>query len=328
MLGTAAYISPEQALGEPATAASDRYSLAVVAFELLTGSRPFTAENFAAQARAHVEDDPPRASGLDVDVPPAADRVLERGMAKHPGDRWATAGELVRALDDALSAPPPRRAPAVAPTAATRPMPGAPPPGRPARPATAAGAPKRGWSLGALVAVAALLLLVAGAVALMSGGDDPGTQQSAGDEPTATATPERTATPEATATEEPTAEPTEEPTQEPTPEGDRGAAGRGGRRRRRAPAPGIRAQPGRRPRAGALPVAARAVELCQGSNELSPCAYALFEYARALRLTGDPQSAIAVLEERKQRFPGDQPQAINEELRLARQAARGGDGDD
>ena len=58
VLGTAAYISPEQAVGDPATAASDRYALAVVAYELLAGQRPFEAENFAAQARAHVEDEP------------------------------------------------------------------------------------------------------------------------------------------------------------------------------------------------------------------------------------------------------------------------------
>ncbi len=51
VLGTAAYISPEQAMGEPATPASDRYALAVVAFELLTGGKPFTAEHFAAPAR-------------------------------------------------------------------------------------------------------------------------------------------------------------------------------------------------------------------------------------------------------------------------------------
>ena len=62
VLGTAAYLSPEQAMGEAATAASDRYALAVVAYELLTGSRPFEAEHFAAQARAHVED--PAAAGL------------------------------------------------------------------------------------------------------------------------------------------------------------------------------------------------------------------------------------------------------------------------
>jgi serine/threonine protein kinase len=108
VLGTAAYLAPEQALGEPATAASDRYALAVVAFELLTGSKPFTAENFAAQARAHVEDEPPAASERDIDVPPAVDRVLERGMAKEPDERWETAGAMVRALDDALAAPPPR----------------------------------------------------------------------------------------------------------------------------------------------------------------------------------------------------------------------------
>ena len=61
VLGTAAYLSPEQAMGEAATAASDRYALAVVAYELLTGARPFEAEHFAAQARAHVEDPvPPR----------------------------------------------------------------------------------------------------------------------------------------------------------------------------------------------------------------------------------------------------------------------------
>src|SRR5918994_1355058 len=49
VLGTAAYLSPEQAMGEPSTAASDRYSFAVVAFELLTGTKPFQAEHFAAQ---------------------------------------------------------------------------------------------------------------------------------------------------------------------------------------------------------------------------------------------------------------------------------------
>src|ERR671917_1522584 len=73
VLGTAAYISPEQATGEGATPASDRYALAVVAFELLTGERPFQAENFAAQARAHVEDDPPAASSINPDLPPEVD---------------------------------------------------------------------------------------------------------------------------------------------------------------------------------------------------------------------------------------------------------------
>src|SRR5919202_6796009 len=62
VLGTAAYLSPEQALGEAASAASDRYALAVVAYELLTGTRPFEAEHFAAEGGAHVEDPVPPAS--------------------------------------------------------------------------------------------------------------------------------------------------------------------------------------------------------------------------------------------------------------------------
>ena len=85
VLGTASYISPEQAVGEPATAASDRYALAVVAFELLTGSRPFQAEHFAAQARAHVEDEPPLATERDPSLPRGVDAVLDRGLAKDPG---------------------------------------------------------------------------------------------------------------------------------------------------------------------------------------------------------------------------------------------------
>jgi tetratricopeptide (TPR) repeat protein len=331
VLGTAAYISPEQAMGEPATAASDRYALAVVAFELLTGSKPFTAENFAAQARAHVEDEPPLASERDIDVPPAVDAVLDRGLAKAPEERWESAGAMVRALDDALAAPPPRRRAAGAD--ATRVMAPAPPRGggRPPRTAETSPAPRRGFGAGAVIALAALLLIVAGAVALTTGGgdDDPG--QTAQREPTATATatPEETRTPEETATPEPTAEATPEPTQtatpEATPEQQAETGGNG---------------PGNDPTAlqlkafefnnagkheQALKFAERAVRGCEGSTAVSPCAYALFEYAKALRLTGNPEAAIAALEERMQRFPDNQPGAVEQELALAREAAGQGD---
>ena len=330
VLGTAAYISPEQAMGHPATAASDRYSLAVVAFELLTGSKPFTAENFAAQARAHVEDEPPRASELDVDVPEAADRVLAHGMAKEPDDRWESAGAMVRALDYALTARPPRRAAGAAGGGdATRVMGATPPPGRPARPAAGPGGSRRGWGAGALMALAALLLIAAGATALMitGGGDDPPADP-ARDEPRATATPQETATPEPTPTTTPEPTATPEPTQEATPEpqngkpkkprkGNSGAAGND-------PAQ-LQLQAYNLNRAGqpqqALPYAQKAVQLCEGSTDVNPCAYALFEYAKALRLTGDPQGAIAALEERKQRFPDNQPGAVEKELALAREAA-------
>ena len=102
VLGTAAYLSPEQAMGEAATAASDRYALAVVAYELLTGSRPFEAEHFAAQARAHVEDPPPPASSRAPELSQAVDAVLERGLAKDPADRWSSSEEFVAALERTL----------------------------------------------------------------------------------------------------------------------------------------------------------------------------------------------------------------------------------
>ena len=120
VLGTAAYISPEQAMGEAATAASDRYALAVVAFELLTGEKPFQAEHFAAQARAQIEDDPPRVSELDPELSERVDDVIDRGMAKDPDDRWASAEEFVERLGESLT-PPPRRKAAPA-TTATRPL--------------------------------------------------------------------------------------------------------------------------------------------------------------------------------------------------------------
>jgi eukaryotic-like serine/threonine-protein kinase len=120
VLGTAAYISPEQARGLAATAASDRYALAVVAFELLTGTRPFDVDQPAAQARAHVHDDVPLASEVGDDLPPAVDGVLQDGMAKDPDARPPSAEDLVDRLEDALG----DEATAVVPpaTAATRPV--------------------------------------------------------------------------------------------------------------------------------------------------------------------------------------------------------------
>jgi eukaryotic-like serine/threonine-protein kinase len=103
LFGTAAYLSPEQALGHEATGASDRYALTVAAFELLAGERPFDAPHFAAQARQHIEDDRPYASDRDRTLPPAVDEVLMQGMAKEPDERFETAGDFVDALETALS---------------------------------------------------------------------------------------------------------------------------------------------------------------------------------------------------------------------------------
>jgi eukaryotic-like serine/threonine-protein kinase len=105
VIGTASYLAPERALGRPATDASDRYSLAVAAYELLVGERPFTASHFAAQARQHVEDEPPPASSRNRTLPRGVDAVLARGMAKRPEERWSTAQDFARALETALTEP-------------------------------------------------------------------------------------------------------------------------------------------------------------------------------------------------------------------------------
>ena len=344
VLGTAAYISPEQAMGEPATAASDRYALAVVAYELLTGRKPFTAENFAAQARAHVEDEPPAASAVDDSLPPAVDRVLARGMAKEPEDRWPSAAAFVEALDDALEDDAPAETTRVLPVTAAAPARTAPPPARtapppprdPVPPQRGGGRPGRG--AGPLVALAAIALLIAAAALLLTrGGDeDPGT--TAADStptPEATATPEKTAKPEKTATPEPeptpeetaTPEATPEPTQTPANNGNGQGNGKGRLKQLGDDPAALQLEAYNRNRAGdpagALPFAERAVQLCQGSTEVSPCAYALFEYARALRGAGDPAAAVQVLEERLQRFPDDQRATVEKELEAARADAGG-----
>ena len=123
LLGTAAYLAPERARGKPTTDASDRYSLAVVAFELLTGQRPFSAERFAAQARQHIDVPAPLASRRNPVLPAAVDDVLARGMAKRPDERWPTSREFADALDAALVQPGDRPAARARATRALRPIP-------------------------------------------------------------------------------------------------------------------------------------------------------------------------------------------------------------
>ena len=103
VLGTAGYLSPEQALGDPATAASDRYALAVVAYELLTGGRPFERGSSTAEAAAHINEPVPPASQRGVGLPAGIDSVFARSLAKNPSARYPTAAAFVEALQHALS---------------------------------------------------------------------------------------------------------------------------------------------------------------------------------------------------------------------------------
>jgi len=104
-LGTAEYVSPEQVEGEPATAESDRYSLAVVAFETLTGRAPFVRREASAVLLAQVRDPVPDATSIAPSLPPAVDHVLAAGMSKDPSARPPSARELVEDLRGALGTP-------------------------------------------------------------------------------------------------------------------------------------------------------------------------------------------------------------------------------
>ena len=93
VMGTVHYVSPEQVSGRTATGASDIYSLGVVAYEVLTGRRPFTGETQIAVALAHLNDVPPN---LPAHVPEAVCRLVLSCLAKSPSDRPASAADLAR----------------------------------------------------------------------------------------------------------------------------------------------------------------------------------------------------------------------------------------
>jgi hypothetical protein len=94
VMGTAGYMSPEQALGKPATLKSDLYSLGVVLYEALTGELPYKADNPIAVSMKHVNEPlfPPRE--IDPTIPEDMNALVTKLMAKNPDDRYASAGEL------------------------------------------------------------------------------------------------------------------------------------------------------------------------------------------------------------------------------------------
>jgi eukaryotic-like serine/threonine-protein kinase len=305
LFGTAAYLSPEQARGEPGTQASDRYALAVVAFELLTGERVFTGEHFAAQARAHLEDAPPAASEVNGLLPAAVDSVLTRGLAKAQDERWPTAGAFADALTSAMRGRrPTRTGPEREPIFVHRSEPIS------RRP--------RAVAIGALVAAMALAIVAAVVLATTDGGGSAGhrtaSTRAVTHHRTAATTTHHAAQPRPAATTHHAAQPRpathhpSAPATTSTPATTTQATS--------SPAPattGAQTPTSAAPSAGTLEARGHSLLsagsldaaiplLRQAVSAASPSsltyAYALYDLGHALRLAGDPAAAVPVLEQR------------------------------
>ena len=101
IMGTAQYLSPEQAQGHAVSAASDIYAIGIVLYELLTGTLPFDGETAVTIALKQVSELPMPPSAVNPAVPPALDAVVLRALAKDPQQRFADAGAFIAALEQA-----------------------------------------------------------------------------------------------------------------------------------------------------------------------------------------------------------------------------------
>ncbi len=207
LLGTPAYMSPEQCKGEPVGPATDIYSLGIILYEMVTGRRPFHAETPIAVILQQLNDPLPPPRSARPDLPGKAENVIFKALAKNPESRYETAGDLAAAFARAI-------AEADTAVGAARPIPiPEPPPPTPAPEVnvTAVPAQKRrlpAWAWGIIGVVAAVVLITLG-VALSSSlrdsnyvaSESPLAQPQAGAgsdvEPTAAAGPEPAA-PEST----------------------------------------------------------------------------------------------------------------------------------
>lgn len=178
VIGTASYLSPEQARGGVPGPASDVYALGCVLFEALTGTPPFEGDTAVAVAYRHVHDDPPSPVAVRPEIPTGAAAVVQRCLAKDPHERYPTGAELEVALRDAMAPAPVPADPAT--TVVIEPVRDATmvmPPVAPERdlidpaPLAPVDEPDRRWMLVAGLAVGTVVLLVVLALSLATGGD-------------------------------------------------------------------------------------------------------------------------------------------------------------
>lgn len=166
VMGTAQYLSPEQARGEVVDARSDLYSTGIVLYELLTGTPPFTGESPVSVAYQHVSEAPRPPSEVDSQVLPPVDAVVLRALAKNPDDRYQSASEFKGDVDRAIVGAPVTAPVPVVPAAgaATAMMPPVVPPPTVAANQEPESKKRKGWMwFGVVIGI---LVLGAGAVAL------------------------------------------------------------------------------------------------------------------------------------------------------------------
>jgi DNA-binding beta-propeller fold protein YncE/tRNA A-37 threonylcarbamoyl transferase component Bud32 len=185
VVGTPAYMAPEQARGDEITPQTDVYALGVMIYRMLVGELPFKADTSAAYMMKHMQEAPPSLRVARPDLPPSVDVVVQKALAKSPDDRPASAGEVARELTAAAhpatavaraapatrhaAASPPTRAAsrtaAVAPEAAYAEVPAAP-----VAPPRAGGLPIAGMLIGLVALVVIATLGVIGFFTLGGGG--------------------------------------------------------------------------------------------------------------------------------------------------------------
>ena len=163
VLGTASYLSPEQAQGHSVDARSDIYALGVVLYEMLTGRPPFTGDSPMAIAYKQVNATPEAPSSVNPDVPPQLDAVVMRALSKNPANRYQTGQEFADDLERArtggqVMATPLLPAAGEATQVISRPQPTSVLPPQQDEP----GGSRKAW-VGALIAIVIMALLAAGA---------------------------------------------------------------------------------------------------------------------------------------------------------------------
>jgi eukaryotic-like serine/threonine-protein kinase len=342
VLGTAAYMAPEQLEGGETTPATDIYALAVVAYEALTGERAREGRTPLEIAHRIATAPPPDIRDAMPDASPQAAEILKQAMARDPRERPASAGELATGLARALEEPPTAPTRAVPPTAATRaaprpapvpapaPSPAAAKPPPPTGPARRAGGTAGKRPVGAIVLALVFLALAAVVVAaaVLSSGDGDGEpqqadggsgrQQAQGDRQQRDRQQEEQ---QPQAQEEQPAEPTpaEPEPAEPEPQEQTGSfdPARGAELNNQAYS---MMQGG--DYAGAVPILQEAVSLWPEDSQDINYAYALFNLGQALNRSGEPEAAIPYLEKRLQW--NDQRATVQAELNDARKKAGGG----